>query len=88
VVSKLIFVILLAAAVGFFAARVFQRKKSDFVIDNHENQPNSNVFLMLFLCIISTLVILFILSRFGVSIANLAQKFLAFLPFMRGLLPF
>ena len=86
--SKLIFVILLAAAVGFFAARVFQRKKSDFVIDNHENQPNSNVFLMLFLCIISTSVILFILSRFGVSIANLAQKFLAFLPFMRGLLPF
>ena len=86
--SKFIFVILLAAAVGFFAARVFQRKKSDFVIENHENQPNSNVFLMLLLCIISTSVILFILSRFGVSIANLAQKFLAFLPFMRGLLPF
>ena len=86
--SKLIFVILLAAAVGFFAARVFQRKKSDVAIENHENQPNSNVFLMLLLCIISTSVILFIVSRFGVSIANLAQKFLAFLPFVRGLLPF
>ena len=86
--SKLIFVILLAAAVGFFAARVFQRKNSDVVIENRENQPNSNVFLMLLLCIISTSVILFILSRFGVSIANLAQKFLAFLPFIRGLLPF
>ena len=86
--SKLIFVILLAAAVGIFAARVFKRKKSDVVIENNENQPNRNVFLILLLCMISTLVILFILSRFGVSIANLAQKFLAFLPFMKGLLPF
>ena len=86
--SKLIFVILLAAAVGIFAARVFKRKKSDVVIENNENQPNRNVFLMLLLCMISTLVIFFILSRFGVSIANLAQKFLAFLPFMKGLLPF
>ena len=86
--SKLIFVILLAAAVGFLAARVFQRKKFNVVIKNNENQPNRNVFLILVLCMISTLVILFILSRFGVSIANLAQKFLAFLPFMRGLLPF
>tara|TARA_B100000575_G_scaffold291116_1_gene296251 strand:- start:1296 stop:1562 length:267 start_codon:yes stop_codon:yes gene_type:complete len=88
VVSKLIFVILLAAAVGFFAARVFQQKKSDVVIENIENQPNRNVFLMLLLCIISTSVILFILSRLGVSIANLAQKFSAFLPFIKGLLPF
>ncbi len=86
--SKLIFVILLAAAVGFFAARVFQQKKSDVVIENIENQPNRNVFLMLLLCIISTSVILFILSRLGVSIANLAQKFSAFLPFIKGLLPF
>ena len=88
VVSKLIFVILLAAAVVFFVTSVFKRKKSDVVIENYENQPNRNVFLMLLLCIISTLVILFILSRFGVSIANVAQKFLAFLPFIRGLLPF
>ena len=86
--SKLIFVILLAVTVGFFAARVFQRKKSDVVIENNENQPNRNVFLMLLLCMISTLVIFFILSRFGVSIAHLAQKFLAFFPFIRGLLPF
>ena len=86
--GKLIFVILLAAAVGFFAARVFQRKKFNVVIKNNENQPNRNVFLILLLCMISTLVILFILSRFGVSVANLAQKFLAFLPFIRGLLPF
>ena len=86
--SKLIFVILLAATVVFLAARVFQRKKSDVMIENNENQPNRNVFLMLLLCMISTLVILFIVSRFGVSIANLAQKFLAFLPIMRGLLPF
>ena len=86
--SKLIFVILLAVAVGFIASRVFQRKKSDVVIENNENQPNRNVFLILLLCMISTLVILFILSRFGVSVANLAQKFLAFLPFIRGLLPF
>ena len=86
--SKLIFVILLAATVGFFAARVFQQKKSDVMIENNENQPNRNVFLMLLLCIVCTLVILFILSRFGVSIAHLAQKFLAFFPFIRGLLPF
>ena len=85
---KLIFVILLAAAVGFFAARAFQRKNTDFVIENNDNQPNRNVVLMLLLCIICTLVILFILSRFGVSIAHLAQKFLAFFPFIRGLLPF
>ena len=77
--SKLIFVILLAAAVVFFVTSVFKRKKSDVVIENYENQPNRNVFLMLLLCII---------SRFGVSIANVAQKFLAFLPFIRGLLPF
>ena len=37
--SKLIFVILLAAAVGFFAARVFQRKKSVVLIEINENQP-------------------------------------------------
>ena len=86
--SKLIFAILLAAAVGFFAARVFQRKKSDVGSENNENQPNRNVFLILLVCIISTVVILFVLPRFGVSIANLAQKLLAFLPFIRSLLPF
>ena len=86
--SKLIFAILLAAAVGFFAARVFQRKKSDVGSENNENQPNRNVFLILLVCIISTVVILFVLTRFGVSIANLAQKLLAFLPFIRSLLPF
>ena len=31
--SKLIFVILLATAVGFFVARVFQRKKSNVVVE-------------------------------------------------------
>ena len=86
--SKLIFAILLAAAVGFFAARVFQRKKSDVGSENNENQPNRNVFLILLVCIISTVVILFVLPRFGVSIANLAQKLLAFFPFIRSLLPF
>ena len=86
--SKLIFVILIAAAVGFFAARLFQRKKSDVVIENNENQPSRNVFSILLLCIICTMVILFILPRFGVSISSLAQKLLAFLPFIRGFLPF
>ena len=86
--SKLIFAILLAAAVGFFAARVFQRKKSDVGSENNENQPNRNVFLILLVCIISTVVILFILPRFGVSIANLAKKLFEFFPFIRALLPF
>ncbi len=86
--SKLIFVILLAAAVGFFATRFFHRKKSDVVIENKENQPNHNVFPILLFCMISTVVILFILPRFGVSLASLAQKLLAILPLIRGLLPF
>tara|TARA_B100001057_G_scaffold101193_1_gene98310 strand:+ start:168 stop:431 length:264 start_codon:yes stop_codon:yes gene_type:complete len=87
-VSKLIFVILAAATVGFFAARVFQRKKSDVVIENKENQLNRNVFPIFLLCIIFTVVVFFILPRFGVSIVSLAQKLLLFLPFFRGLLPF
>ncbi len=86
--SKLIVVILLAAAVGFFAARIFQGKKLDVGVENNENQPNRNLFLILLVCIISTVVILFVLPRFGVSIANLAQKLLAFFPFIRSLLPF
>ena len=87
-VSKLIFVILLAAAAGFFAARFFQRKKSDVVIGNNENQPNHNVLPILLFCMLSTVVILFILPRFGVSIASLAQKLLAFFPLIRTILPF
>ena len=85
--GKLTLIILLAIATGFFTARILRNKPSDAVIENDEGQSNRKVILILLLCIISTIMILFVLPRFGISIGALIQKLLAFLPLLRGLLP-
>lgn len=85
--GKLTLIIMLAIVAGFFTARILRNKPSNVVIENDESQGTRKVIPILLLCIISTIMFLFVLPRFGISIGALIQKLLAFLPLLRGLLP-
>ena len=90
---RLIIIFLLAIAVGLFISRLFTTKRDDNVIDGEVidgdgklNKPNLLPILLLGLILAG--VVFFVLPRFGISMMGLLQKAIAFLPFIRGLLPF
>ena len=90
---RLIIIFLLAIAVGLFISRLFATKRDDKVIDGEVidgdsklNKPNRLPILLLGL--ILAVAVLFVLPRFGISMMGLLQKAIAFLPLIRGMLPF
>ena len=90
---RLIIIFVLAIAVGLFISRLFSNERYDNVIDGEaidaDNKPNkSNLLPTLLLGLILAGVIFFVLPRFGISVMGLLQKAIAFLPLIRGLLPF
>ena len=90
---RLIIIFLLAIAVGLFISRLFATKRDDKVIDGEvidgDSRPNKpNFLLILLLGLILAVVVLFVLPRFGISVMGLLQKAIAFLPLIRGFLPF
>ena len=90
---RLIIIFILFIAVGLFISRLFSSKRDDGVIDGEvieaESKPNKPSFLpLLFLGLLVAGVVLFMLPRFGVSVMGLLQKAIAFLPLIRGFIPF
>ena len=90
---RLIIIFVLAIAVGLFISRLFATKRDDNVIDGEVidgdgklNKPNLLPFLLLGLILAG--VVFFALPRFGISMMGLLQKAIAFLPLIRGFLPF
>ena len=90
---RLIIIFVLAIAVGLFISRLFATKRDDNVIDGEvidgDSKPNKpNLLPILLLGLILAAVVFFVLPRFGVSVMGLLQKAIAFLPLIRGFLPF
>jgi len=57
--------------------------------DNSQNhQHNPSVLPILLLGLLVAGLVLFVLPRFGISLMGLLQKAIAFLPLIRGFLPF
>ena len=53
---------------------------------NHQRKPSVLPILLLGLLVAG--LVLFVLPRFGISLMGLLQKVIAFLPLIRGILPF
>ena len=90
---RLIIIFFLAIAVGLFISRLFSNRRDDNVIDveviDADGKPNKpNLLPILLLGLILAGVVFFVLPRFGISLMGLLQKAIAFLPLIRGLLPF
>ena len=90
---RLIIVFVLAIAVGLFISRLFATKRDDNVIDGEvidgDSKPNKpNLLPILLLGLILAAIVFFVLPRFGISVMGLLQKAIAFLPLIRGFLPF
>ena len=90
---RLIIIFILAIAVGLFISRLFATKRDDNVIDGEvidgDSKPNKpNLLPILLLGLILAAIVFFVLPRFGISVMGLLQKAIAFLPLIRGFLPF
>ena len=90
---RLIIIFVLAIAVGLFISRLFATRRDDNVIDGEvidgDSKPNKpNLLPILLLGLILAAVVFFVLPRFGNSVMGLLQKAIAFLPLIRGFLPF
>ena len=90
---RLIIIFVLAIAVGLFVSRLFATKRDDNVIDGEvidgDSKPNKpNLLPILLLGLILAAIVFFVLPRFGISVMGLLQKAIAFLPLIRGFLPF
>ena len=80
-------------AIGMFISKLLSKKRDDDVIDGEvvdaDERPNKPSLLpVLLLGAVVAGVVLFVLPRFGISVMGLLQKLLAFLPLIRGFLPF
>ena len=90
---RLIVIFALAITVGLFISRLFSSKRDDSSIDgevvNADGKPSKPSLLpILFLGLILAGIVFFVLPRFGISLMGLLQKAIAFLPLIRGFLPF
>ena len=90
---RLIIIFVLAIAVGLFISRLLATKRDDNVINGEvidgDSKPNKpNLLPILLLGLILAAIVFFVLPRFGVSVMGLLQKAIAFLPLIRGFLPF
>ena len=80
-------------AIGLFISKLFSKKQDDNVIDGEvidaDARPSKpSILPILLLGAVLADVVLFVLPRFGISIMGLFQKVIAFLPLIRGFLPF
>jgi hypothetical protein len=83
----------LAIAFVLFLSKLFGRGREDNVVegneaDNRERQSKPSLLSILLLGLLIAALVLFVLPRFGISLMGLLQKAIAFLPLIRGFLPF
>jgi hypothetical protein len=90
---RLLILSVLGVAIGLFIVKFFSKRQDDNVIDGEcvdgDAKPRSPSLLTIFLLgVVLAGFVLFILPRFGISVMGLLQKAMAFLPLIRGFLPF
>ena len=90
---RLLILSALGVVIGLFIVKLLSKKQVDDVIDGEmvdgEVKPRPPSLLpILLLGVVLAGIVLFILPRFGISVMGLLQKAMAFLPLIRGFLPF
>ena len=90
---RLLILSALGVAIGLFIVKLLSKKQVDDVIDGEvvegEVNPSPPSLLpILLLGVALAGIVFFILPRFGISVMGLLQKAMAFLPLIRGFLPF
>ena len=90
---KLLILSALGIAIGLCILKFLSKKQDADVIDGkvvvEEAKPRPPSLLpVLLLGVLLAGIVLFILPRFGISLMGLFQKAMAFLPLIRGFLPF
>ena len=90
---RLFILVALGVVLGLLVVKIFSKKNGDNgvvgeLIDAGTDARRPSILLVLLLGAVLAGLVLFILPRFGVSVMGLLQKVLAFLPLLRGFLPF
>ena len=90
---RLLILTALGVAIGLLISKLFFKRQNDDVIEGEvidaDVRPNKPSLLpVLLLGVVIAGVVFFVLPRFGISVMGLLQKAIAFLPLMRGFLPF
>ena len=90
---RLLILAALGIAIGLFISKLFFKKQGNGVIEGElidaDARPSKPSLLpILLLGVMVAGVVLFVLPRFGISVMGLLQKAFAFLPLIRGFLPF
>ena len=90
---KLIILAAFGIAIGLFISKLLSKKQDDDVIEGEvidaDARPSKPSLLpILLIGVMVAGVVLFVLPRFGISVMGLLQKAIAFLPLIRGFLPF
>ena len=90
---RLLILSALGVAIGLFIVKFFSKNQDDDVIDGEVVDGDANLrppslLPILLLGVVLAGIFLFILPRFGISVMGLLQKAIAFLPLIKGFLPF
>ena len=90
---RLLILSALGFAVGLFIVKLLSKKQDDDVRDgelfDEEVRPRPpSLLLIVLLGVVLAGIVLFLLPRFGISVMGVLQKAMAFLPLIRGFLPF
>ena len=90
---RLLILTALGVAIGLLISKLFFNRQNDDVIEGEvidaDVRPNKpSVLPVLLLGVVIAGVVFFVLPRFGISVMGLLQKAIAFLPLIRGFLPF
>ena len=90
---RLLILSALGVAIGLFIVKLLSKKQVDGAIDGEvvdgvsKPRPPSVLFVLILGAMLAGIAF-FILPRFGISVMGLFQKTMAFLPLIRGFIPF
>ena len=90
---RLLILSALGVAIGLLIVKIFSKKQVDHVIhgevvDGEANPRPTRLLSILLLGVVLAGIVLFILPRFGITVMGFLQKAVAYLPLIRGFLPF
>ena len=90
---RLLILVALGIAIGLLIVKLLSKRRDYNVIDGEVIDTKTeagapSLFSVLLLGTVLAGIAFFILPRFGISVMGLLQKALAFLPLIRGFLPF
>ena len=86
---RLVLITAIAASAAFLVTRLLSRRQSGTPQgERSEGRQRPGLLAVLLVGVISAVIVLYVLPRFGISLMGLVQKLLAFLPLIRAFLPF